>query len=107
MRFGTNTSLLGGLRQLMAYFGNASRQLFESFQGVRGTHSDLRKVRVGHKDYVWLPWQQQSADFYWDFSENQQFYPVHVKIIHFSFVLSIYTECGNKLACSKDVLMLK
>ena len=39
----------------------------------------------------------KSADFYQDFSENQKFYPVHAKIIHFSFVLSIYTECGNKV----------
>ena len=46
----------------------------------------------------------KSADFYQDFSENQQFCPQHAKIIHFSFVLSIYTECGNKVACSKDVL---
>ena len=45
-----------------------------------------------------------SADFYQDFSENQQFYPVHAKIIHFSFVLSIYTKCGNKVTCSKVVL---
>ena len=45
------------------------------------------------------------ADFYQDFSENQQFYVVHAKIIHFSYVLSIYTECGNKVACSKDVLI--
>ena len=44
----------------------------------------------------------KSADFYYDFSENQQFYLVHAKIIHFSSVLSIYTECGNKVACSKD-----
>ena len=43
-----------------------------------------------------------------DLSGNQQFYPVHAKIIHFSFVLSIYTECGGntytecsiKVACS-------
>ena len=46
----------------------------------------------------------KSADFYQDFSENQQFYLVHAKIIHFSFVLYIYTECGNKVACSEDVL---
>ena len=44
------------------------------------------------------------ADFYWDFSENQQFDLVHAKVIHFSFLLSIYKECGNKVACSKDVL---
>ena len=37
------------------------------------------------------------------FSENQQFY-LDAKIIHFSFVLSIYTECGNNVVCSKDVL---
>ena len=46
----------------------------------------------------------KSADFYQDFSENQQCFPVHVEIMHFSFVLSIYTECGNKVACSKDIL---
>ena len=44
------------------------------------------------------------SDFYLDFSENQQFYLAQAKIIHFSFVLSIYTECDNKVACSKDVL---
>ena len=31
-------------------------------------------------------------------------YHAYKKIIHFSFVLCIYTECGNKVACSKDVL---
>ena len=46
----------------------------------------------------------KSADFYKDSSGNQQFYLVHGKIIHFSFVLSIYTKCGNKVACNKDVL---
>ena len=46
----------------------------------------------------------KSADFYKDFSDNPQFYPEHAKIVHFSFVLSIYTECGNKVAWSKDVL---
>ena len=39
----------------MAYFENASRQLLESLQGVRRIHPDLRKGRVGNKDYVWLP----------------------------------------------------
>ena len=42
---------------------NASRQLCESVQGVRKTHPGHRKVRVGHKDYVWLPWQQQIRRF--------------------------------------------
>ena len=88
----------------MVYFGNASRQLLESLQGIRRTHPGLRKVRVGHKVYVWLPWQQQIGSFYKDLSENQHFYLMQVKIIHFSFVLFIYTECGNKVACSKDVL---
>ena len=41
----------------------------------------------------------KSADFYQDFSQNQRFYLVHAKIIHFSFVLSIYTEFHNKVAC--------
>ena len=88
----------------MACSENASRQLLESLQGVRRTHPDLRKVRVGHKDYVGYHGNNKSTDFYQDFSENQQFYSVHAKIIHFSFVLSIYTEFGNKVACSKDVL---
>ena len=47
----------------------------------------------------------KSADFYQDFSENQQFYIEHAKIVHFSFVLSRYTECGKKVVWSKDVLM--
>ena len=34
----------------MTCFGNASRQLCESLQGVRKTHPGHRKVRVGHKD---------------------------------------------------------
>ena len=40
---------------------------------------------------------------YKDFSENQQFCPVYEKLSIFSFVLSVYTECNNKVACSKDV----
>ena len=32
----------------------------------------------------------KSGDFYQDFSENQQLYPVHAKIIHFLFCL--YTK---------------
>ena len=46
----------------------------------------------------------KSADFYQDFRENQQFYVEHAKIVNFSFVLSVYTDCGNKVAWSKDVL---
>ena len=46
----------------------------------------------------------KSADFNQDFSENQRFYLEHAKIVHFSFALSIYAECGNKVAWSKDVL---
>ena len=85
----------------MAYFGNASRQLLESLQGVRRIHPDLRKV--GNKDFVYHG-NNKSADFYQDFRESQQFYPEHAKIFHFSFVLSVYTECGNKVAWSKDVV---
>ena len=44
------------------------------------------------------------VDFYQDFRGNQQVYLEHAKIVHISFVLSIYTECGNKVAWSKDVL---
>ena len=57
------TSLPEGPTQLMAYLGNASRQLLESLQGVRRIHPDLRKVRVGSRDYVWLPLQQQIGRF--------------------------------------------
>ena len=46
----------------------------------------------------------KSADFYQDFGEHQQFYLEHAKIVHFSFVLAIYAECGNKVAWSKAVL---
>ena len=35
----------------------------------------------------------KSSDFYKDLSESQQFYPVDEKLIHFSFVLSTYTQC--------------
>ena len=48
----------------MAYFGNASGQLLESFQGVRRSHPNFRKVRVGDIDYVWLPYQQQICRFF-------------------------------------------
>ena len=58
----------------------------------------VTKVMFGYPD------NNKSADFCKDFSENQQFYLVDAKIIHFSFVLSLYKECGNKVACSKDVL---
>ena len=58
----------------------------------------VTKIMFGYHD------NNKSADFYQDFIENQQFYLVDAKIIHFSFVLSIYKECGNKVACSKDVL---
>ena len=35
----------------MVSFGNDSRQLLESLQGVKRAHTDLRKVRVGHMDW--------------------------------------------------------
>ena len=59
----------------MTYFGNASRQLCESLQGVRKTHPGHGKVRVGHKDYMFgYHSNNKSEDFYQDFSENLQFY---------------------------------
>ena len=83
----------------MAYFGNTSRQLLESLQAVRRTHPDLRKVSIGHKHCLFgCHGNNKSADFYQDFSENQQFYPEHAKLS------ILYTGCGNKVACSKDVL---
>ena len=85
----------------MAYFGNASRQLLESLQCVRRIHPDFRKVRVGDKDFGY---HDNNKDFYQDFSENHQFYIEYAKIVNFSFVLFIYTECGNNVAWSKDAL---
>ena len=55
----------------------------------------VRKIKVGHKDYVWLPWQQQIGRFYQDLSEDQQFYLMHTKLSR---------EYGNEVAYSKDVL---
>ena len=69
----------------MAYSGNASRQLLENLQGVRTTHPDLRKVELVTRIMVDYHGNIKSADFYQDFSENQQFYQVHAKIIHFLF----------------------
>ena len=88
----------------MSYFGNASRQLLESLQGVRRIHLNLRKLELVTKIMFGYYGNNKSADFYQDFSENQQFYIKHAKLVHFSFVLSIYTECGNKVAWNKDVL---
>ena len=65
---------------------------------ISGKLELITKIMFDYHDNNKLP------DLYQDFSENQQFYLVHAKIVHFSFVLSIYTECGNKVACSKDVL---
>ena len=58
----------------------------------------VTKIMLGYHD------NNKSADFYQDFSANQQFYQEHAKIVHFSSVLCIYTECGNKVAWSKDAL---
>ena len=89
----------------MAYFGNDSRQLLESLQAVRKIHPDLRKVRISNTKIMFgYHGNNKCSDFYQDFLENQQFYLEHAKIVHFSFVLSIYTECDDKVACSKDVL---
>ena len=86
----------------MAYFGNASRQLLESLQGVRRIHQDLRKVRVGNKDYVWSPWQQQIGRFLSGFPRKSAILSRACKNCQFFFCF--YTECGNKVAWSKDVL---
>ena len=58
----------------------------------------VTKIMLGYHD------NNKSADVYQDFIENQQFYLEHAKIVHFSFVLYLYTECDNKVAWSKDVL---
>ena len=76
----------------MAYFGNASRQLLESLQGVRRIHQISEKLELVTKIMFGYHGNNKSADFYQDFSENQQFYLEHAKIVHFSFVLSIYKK---------------
>ena len=82
----------------MAYFGNTSRQLLESLQAVRRTHPDLRRVSIGHKHCLFgCHGNNKSADFYQDFSENQQFYPEHAKLS------ILYTGCGNKVACRDTI----
>ena len=71
----------------MAYFGNA-RQLLERLQGVIGEPTQIsEKLEVVTKIMFGYHGNNKSADFYWDFSENQQFYLGHAKIIYFSFVL--------------------
>ena len=57
----------------------------------RRAHPDLRKVRAGHKDYVGYHGNNKSADFYQDFSENQQFYLVHAKLPIF-LLFFLYTQ---------------
>ena len=88
----------------MAYFGNAARQLLESLQSVRRTHSDLRKFRVGHKGSCLVTMAATNRQIFMRVSlKISNFIWCVQKIIHFSFVLSICTECGNKVACSREV----
>ena len=59
----------------MAYFGNASRQLLESLQGVRRIHKLSEKLELVTKIMFDYHGNNKSADFYQDNSENQQLYP--------------------------------
>ena len=58
----------------MTYFGNASRQLCESFQGVMKTHPGLEKLELVTKIMFGYHGNNKSEDFYHDFSENLQVY---------------------------------
>ena len=93
--FGADTSLLGGLSQLIAYFGNASRQLLESLQAL-GNPIQISEKLVGHKDYVLLPWQQQVSRFFIRISVKiSNSIQCMQKLSNFFLVLSIYIECGS------------
>ena len=54
----------------MAYFGNASRQLLESLQGVRRIHQISEKLELVTKIMFAYHGNKKSADFYQGFSEN-------------------------------------
>ena len=50
----------------MAYFGNTSSHLLESLQGVGRTLPDLRKVRVGHRDWqIFIRISVKISNFFW------------------------------------------
>ena len=88
----------------MAYFGTLQGSCLKVCKMWGEPTQISEKLELVTKIMFGYHGNKKSADFYQDFSENQQFCPVHAKIIHFSFVLSIYTECGNEVACGKDVL---
>ena len=78
--------------------------MLESLQSVRRARPDLRKCRVGHKGLCLVTSGNiKSVNFYKDFSETSNFIQCVQKIILLSFVLSICTECGNKVACIREV----
>ena len=76
----------------MAHFGKALRQLFESLQGVRRTHPYLSKARVGHKDYVWLPWQQQIGRFLSGFQRKSAVLSSVYKKLSIFLLFCLYTQ---------------
>ena len=74
----------------MAYFRNASRQLLESLQGVRRIHQISEKLELVTKIMFGYHGNNKSADFYQDFSENQQLYLEHAKLSIFLCFVYIY-----------------
>ena len=61
--FGTDTSLPGGLSQLMAYFGNTSRQLLESLQVLEKPIQISEKLELITKIMFGCHGNNKSADF--------------------------------------------
>ena len=74
----------------MAYFETLQGSCLKVCKVLREPISEklelLTKIMFGYHG------NNKSADFYQDFSQNQQFYLVRAKIIQFSFVLSIFSE---------------
>ena len=60
---GTDTSLLGGLSQRMAYFGNTSRQLLESLQVLGKPVQISEKLELVTKIMFCCHGNNKSADF--------------------------------------------
>ena len=90
MHFGTNTSFLA--RGAEPNHGIFWKRFKAAACKVLGEPSQIsEKSELVTKIMFGYHGNNKLADFYQDFSENQQFYPVHAKIIHFS----IHTECDN------------
>ena len=76
----------------MIFFGNASRQLLESLQGVLGEPTQIsEKLALVTKIMLRYHGNNKSADFYQDFSKHQKFYQVRAKLSIF-LLFCLYTQ---------------